>query len=166
MSVAEDVHPFSIFFAPEIGPNDYALLGFPIFELAIVGHLADGEHPFALAPVRNVVDLSVDGLQARKKPHPSLADLVGAFVEFAIRSNEKDVGAAGKQAQRFFRVEQSVSFEELVVELPVRSNNVARQGSGVLAVRSNADIATERNIDKGIRVVCSERLRMWLPFLE
>jgi len=44
-----------------------------------------------------------------------LADLVGAFVEFAIRSNEKDVGAAGEQAHHFFRIEQPVSFEELVV---------------------------------------------------
>jgi len=26
MSVAEDVHPFSIFFAPEIGPDDDALI--------------------------------------------------------------------------------------------------------------------------------------------
>jgi hypothetical protein len=54
---------------------------------------------------------------------------------------KRDVGAAGKQAQHFFRVEQSVSFEELVVQLPVRSNNVARQGSCGLAVRSNGDSA-------------------------
>ena len=31
MSVAEDVYPSPIFFVPEIGPNDDALLGFPTF---------------------------------------------------------------------------------------------------------------------------------------
>ena len=53
----------------------------------------------------------------------------------------KDVGAACKQAHHFFRIEQPVPFEELVVELLVRSDNVVWQGSGGLAVRNNGDSA-------------------------
>src|SRR5712664_2585095 len=127
MSVAEDVHPFSIFFAPEIGPDDDGLVGRSTFELAMVGDLTDGDHSIAGREVGNMVDFSVDRLQAGKELFPSLADLVTALREVAGRPNEEYVGAARKQAHYFFRVEQPVPFEELSVQLLVCGNNIVWQ---------------------------------------
>jgi hypothetical protein len=141
MSVAEDVHPFSIFFVPEIGLNDDAMVGRTVFKVALVGNLTDSDHSIAGREVRNIVDLSRPRLQANKKPLHGLADLVAALIDLAARPNEEDVGAARKQAHDFFRVEQPVPFEELSVQFLVCRKNVARQSLRGLRLRGNGQAA-------------------------
>src|SRR5260370_15238206 len=93
----------------------------------MVGDLTDGDHSIPGSEVSNMVDLSVDRLQAGKELFPGLADLVAALKEVAARPNEEDVGAARKQAHYFFCVEQPVSFEELSVQPLACGDSIVRQ---------------------------------------
>jgi len=68
----------------------------------MVGDLTDGDHSIPSREVSNVIDLSVDRLQASKELFPSLADLVTALREVAGRPNEEYVGAARKTSPLFF----------------------------------------------------------------
>ena len=79
MSVAKNVHPFSIFPVPKIGPDHDALVGFIAFQLAIVGNLTDPDHSIASREVLNMVDLSVNGLQSGEELFPGFADLVATL---------------------------------------------------------------------------------------
>jgi len=127
MSVAKHVYPFPILFVAEIGPDDDALVRHATLWVAMVSYLTDGDHSIARREVRNMVDLSMNSLQAGKEPFPSLADLVTAPMKFAVRRDEEDVGAARKQAHYFVGVEQSMPFEQLSVQFLVCGKNVRRQ---------------------------------------
>src|SRR5260370_36112450 len=107
----------------------------------MVGDLTDGDHSIPGSEVSNMVDLSVDRLQAGKELFPGLADLVAALKDVAARPNEEDVGAARKQAHYFFCVEQPVCFEALLVQLLVCGDNIIRQSLRVLGVCTDGPAA-------------------------
>jgi hypothetical protein len=105
MGMPEDVHPFPIFFAPEIRPDDDALFRIPTFQLSMVGDLTESDHSIARRQILNMVNFPMDGLKGGKELFPSLAHFVEPPMEFALRPNEEYVGTARKQGHYLVCVE-------------------------------------------------------------
>ncbi|SRR6266567_3215258 len=127
MGVTKDVNPFPVLLVPEISPDDDALVGCTTFGMTMISYLTDSDHSIARKQVGNMVDLTMDRLQAGKESLPTLADLVMTLIEFAVRRDEEDIGAVSKQVHHFVGVEQSMSFEQLSVQFLVCCKNVGRQ---------------------------------------
>jgi hypothetical protein len=114
-----------------------------------------------------MVDLSMDGLQAGKEFFPRLADLVPTLKKVrAARRNEEDLGVAGKQATTFSASSSVCPSRSWWSSSRFAAITSLGKAPAFWPFAVTQTLPTERYIDKGIRVVYSERLRMWLPFLE
>ena len=105
MGMPEDIHPFPIFFAPEICPDDDTLFRITAFQLSMVGDLTESDHSIACRQVLNMVNLSMDRLKGGKELFPILPHFVEPPMEFALRPNEEYVGTARKRGHYLVCVE-------------------------------------------------------------
>ncbi len=143
MGMPEHVHPFPIFLVPEIGPDDDTLFRITTLQSSMVGDLTESDHSIACRKILNMVNLSMDRLKGGKELFPSLAHFVDPPMEFASRRNKEYAGTARKQSHHLFRVEQSVAFEELVVQFLVSVSTSLGKAFAVCA--ADATVPAKRN---------------------